>query len=159
VVHIDRGVFQGFMNSRQTAAIFGGAPNGHWKATDAALVPLVRCRNTVFGAGTRPPEEIVREVDRGWYFAGHRTPSIAESRENFRISARPSTRSGTVSWGDSIATEASSPTAATNLMNVDAVGTDFRLYPSRTAARASRCRRRSSAMAARRCGARPGPGG
>jgi len=27
------------MNSRQTAAIFGGEPNGHWKATDASLVP------------------------------------------------------------------------------------------------------------------------
>ena len=29
-----------------------------------------------------------REVDRGYYLAGHRIPSIAESRENFRISAR-----------------------------------------------------------------------
>jgi len=129
VVHIDRGVFQGFMNSRQTAAIFGGAPNGHWKATDAALVPLVRMSNTVFGAGTRPPEEIVREVDRGWYFAGHRTPSIAESRENFRISARAvyEIRNGELGRlhrdGGIVAD------SRDYLMNVDAVGTDFRLYP------------------------------
>ena len=55
VVHIDRGVFNGFMNSRQTAAIFGGEPNGHWKATDASLVPLIRMSNTVFGGGDRDP--------------------------------------------------------------------------------------------------------
>src|SRR3989442_15607561 len=76
------------MNSRQTAAIFGGAPNGHWKATGASLVPLVRMSTTVFDAGSRDPADILGEVDHGYYLVGHRTPSIAESRENFRISAR-----------------------------------------------------------------------
>src|SRR4030095_2062722 len=41
VVHIDRGIFCGFMNSRQTAAIFGGEPNGHSKTTTSARGPLV----------------------------------------------------------------------------------------------------------------------
>ena len=88
VVHIDRGVFRGFMNSRQTAAVFGGEPNGHWKATEAALVPLIRMSSTVFAAGDRAPADIIREVDHGYYLVGHKIPSIAESRENFRISAR-----------------------------------------------------------------------
>ncbi|MBI2878167.1 MAG: TldD/PmbA family protein, partial [Candidatus Rokubacteria bacterium] len=48
VIHIDRGIFRGFMNSRQTAAILGALPNGHYKATDASLVPLIRMSNTVF---------------------------------------------------------------------------------------------------------------
>jgi TldD protein len=43
---------------------------------------------TVFAGGERAAGDIVREVDRGYYVAGHRIPSIAESRENFRISAR-----------------------------------------------------------------------
>src|SRR5207237_963538 len=55
VVHIEKGVFTGFMNSRQTAAIFGGAPNGHWKASGASLVPLIRMSTTVFDAGSRDP--------------------------------------------------------------------------------------------------------
>ena len=89
VIHIDRGVFRGFMNSRQTAAVFGGEPNGHWKSTDAALVPLIRMSSTVFAAGrSRPAPTSSREVDRGYYLVGHKIPSIAESRENFRISAR-----------------------------------------------------------------------
>ena len=86
--HIERGILTGFMNSRQTAAVFGGPPNGHWKATDAALVPLIRMSNTVFAQGDRDPAAIIGEVDHGYYLAGHKIPSIAESRENFRISAR-----------------------------------------------------------------------
>src|SRR5439155_565693 len=88
VAHIDRGVFRSFMSSRQTAAVFGGEPNGHFKATSAALVPLIRMSNTVFDGGDADPARVIGDVDRGYYLVGHRIPSIAESRENFRISAR-----------------------------------------------------------------------
>src|SRR5204862_8031920 len=64
VVHIERGVFQGFMNSRQTAAVFSGAPNGHWTATDASLVPLIRLSSAVFARGDRVAAELYREFDR-----------------------------------------------------------------------------------------------
>jgi len=129
VVHIDRGVLTGFMNSRQTAAIFGGAPNGHFKATDASLVPLVRMSNTVFAGGDRDAADIIREVDRGWYLVGHRIPSIAESRENFRISARKvyeirDGRLGRLYRDGGIMAD-----TREYLMNVDAVGSDFALYP------------------------------
>jgi TldD protein len=122
-------VLVGFMNSRQTAAVFGGAPNGHFKATSAALVPLVRMSSTVFAGGDRDPGDIVREVDRGWYLAGHRIPSIAESRENFRISARKvyeirDGRLGRLYRDGGIMAD-----TRDYLMNVDAVGKDFRLYP------------------------------
>jgi TldD protein len=129
VVHIDRGVFQGFMNSRQTAAILGGEPNGHWKATDASLVPLIRMSNTVFDAGTRPADEIVKEVDHGYYVAGHRTPSIAESRENFRISARCVYEIRNGELGRLYRDGGIAADSRDYLMNVDAVGSDFRLYP------------------------------
>jgi TldD protein len=129
VVHIDRGVFTGFMNSRQTAAIFGGAPNGHYKATDAALVPLIRMSNTVFAAGDRDPGDIVREVDRGWYVSGHRIPSIAESRENFRISARSVFEIRNGELGRRYRDGGLAADSRDYLMSVDAVGADFRLYP------------------------------
>jgi TldD protein len=129
VLHIDRGVLRGFMNSRQTAAIFGGAPNGHFKSTDAALVPLIRMSNTVFAGGDRDAADIIREVDRGWYLVGHRIPSIAESRENFRISARRvyeirDGRLGRLYRDGGIMAD-----TREYLMNVDAVGSDFALYP------------------------------
>jgi TldD protein len=129
VVHIDRGVFTGFMNSRQTAAVFGGAPNGHYKATDASLVPLIRMSNTVFAGGDRDPRDILREVDRGWYVSGHRTPSIAESRENFRISARSVREIRNGELGRLYRDGGIAADSRDYLLNVDAVGSDFLLYP------------------------------
>jgi TldD protein len=129
VVHIDRGVFLGFMNSRQTAAVFGGAPNGHFKATHASLVPLIRMSNTVFGGGERDARDIVREIDRGWYLAGHRVPSIAESRENFRISARKVYEIRNGELGRLYRDGGIMADSRDFLMQVDAVGSDFRLYP------------------------------
>ena len=129
VTHIDRGVFTGFMNSRQTAAVFGGEPNGHWKATDASLVPLVRMSNTVFAPGTRAADGIVREVEHGWYLAGHRTPSIAESRENFRISARRVYEIRNGELGQMYRDGGLAADSRDFLLNVDAAGDDFRLYP------------------------------
>jgi TldD protein len=129
VTHIDGGVFRGFMNSRQTAAIFGGEPNGHWKATEAPLIPLVRMSTTVFAGGHRDPAEILGEVDHGYYLVGHKTPSIAESRENFRISARKvyeivNGRLGRLYRDGGIMAD-----SRDYLTKVDAVGRDFRLYP------------------------------
>ena len=129
VTHIERGIFRGFMNSRQTAAVFGGEPNGHFKATSAALVPLIRMSNTVFDGGDADPARIVGDVDRGYYMVGHRIPSIAESRENFRISAR---KVYAIERGELTRLYRDGGIAADTrayLMNVDAVGRDFRLYP------------------------------
>ena len=129
VVHIDRGIFTGFMNSRQTAAVFGGDPNGHWKATDASLVPLVRMSTTVFAGGDHDAGALIREVEHGYYLVGHRTPSIAESRENFRISARKvyEIRRGQV--GRLYRDGGIMADSRDFLMHVDGVGRDFRLYP------------------------------
>ncbi|MGH9345386.1 MAG: TldD/PmbA family protein [Terriglobia bacterium] len=127
MIHIDGGVFRGFINSRATAAALGVEANGSARASEAFHVPLVRMSNTFFMPGETPPERIIGEVERGYYVCGHLTPSIAESRENFRISARRVYeidhgrigrlyRSGSV-MGDS----------KNFFLNVDAVGNDLRL--------------------------------
>lgn len=129
VVHIDRGVFVGFMNSRQTAAVVGHPPNGHYTATEAALVGLVRMSSTVFAAGAQDPRALLRDVERGWYLVGHRIPSIAESREHFYISARKvyELRHGRV--GQLYRDGGLVADTRRFLLEVDGVGTDFRLYP------------------------------
>ncbi len=129
VVHIDRGIFTGFMNSRQTAAIVNAVPNGHYKATDATLVPLIRMSTTVFDKGNRDPVDIVRDVDHGYYLAGHKIPSIAESRENFRISARKVYEIRDGRLGQLYRDGGIMADSRDYLMKVDAVGTDFQVYP------------------------------
>ena len=86
------GVLEEFLNNRQTAAIMNAAPNGSARATEAHLAPLIRMTNTVFAPGQRDPREIISEVDSGYYVVGHRTPSIAESRENFPHHGRKGVR-------------------------------------------------------------------
>jgi TldD protein len=129
VIHIDGGILRGFMNSRQTSALFGGEPNGHWKAVDLSLVPLVRMSTTVFAGGGRSPADIVSEVDHGYFVAGHRIPSIAESRENFRISARSVYEIEHGQLGRRFRDGGIAADSRDYLMNVDAVGNDFRIYP------------------------------
>jgi TldD protein len=129
VTHIDHGVFTGFMNSRQTAAVLGVEPNGSYKAADASLVPLIRMSNTVFGPGDRDAQEIIREVPHGYYVVGHRIPSIAESRENFRISAMKVYEIKQGQIGELFCNGGIMADTKDYLMKVDAVGNDFRLYP------------------------------
>lgn len=129
VTHIERGVFRGFMNSRQTAALLGVAPNGSYKATDASLVPLIRMSNTCFASGESDPKDIIGEVGHGYYLVGHRIPSIAESRENFRITARKVYEIRNGQLGQLYRNGGIMADSRDFFMKIDAVGSDFRLFP------------------------------
>ncbi len=127
VINIDKGIFNGFLNSRDTAAALGAEPNGHARASEGWHVPLIRMSNTFFMPGETPPDKIIGEVEHGYYVCGHQTPSIAESRENFRISARrvyeiDHGRLGQLYRAGSVIADSKS-----FFMNVDAVGNDLRL--------------------------------
>jgi TldD protein len=128
VMHIDKGILCGFMNSRQTAAVLRVTPNGHFKATDASLVPLIRMSTTLFGNGERDPEGIIGEVDHGYYLVSHRTPSISESRENFRITARKVFEIKNGQLGEMFRDGGIMANTKDYLMSVDAVGNDLRIW-------------------------------
>lgn len=129
VVHIERGILREFMSSSQTAAIFGTASNGHWRASSGEKVPLIRMSNTVFAPGKTNPEDIIREIDHGYLLVGHNIPSIAESRENFQISARKVYKIKNGEIGELYRDGKIEADTIPYLMSIDAVGNDFRLYP------------------------------
>jgi TldD protein len=127
VAHIDRGIFRGFMNSRATAAALGVEPNGSARCAEVYQVPLIRMSNTFFMPGETPPEKIIGDVEHGYYVCGHQIPSIAESRENFRISARrvyeiDHGRIGKLYRSGSVIAD-----SKRFFMNVDAAGNDLSL--------------------------------
>jgi TldD protein len=117
------------MNSRQTAATLGVSPNGHFKAIDASLVPLIRMSTTVFGQGKHDPQEMIKEVEHGYYLVGHRIPSISESRENFRITARKVFEIKNGQLGEMFRDGGIMANTKDYLMSIDAVGNDLRIYP------------------------------
>ncbi len=127
VTHIEGGVFRGFLNSRATAAILGVEPNGSARASEAWHAPLIRMSNTFFMPGESDPRKIISEVEHGYYVCGHLVPSIAESRENFRISARrvfeiEHGRIGRLFRSGSVIADSKS-----FFRQIDAVGNDLRL--------------------------------
>jgi TldD protein len=126
---IKDGVLKTFLNSRETAAILGHEPNGSMRATAPSMVPLVRMTNTVFGPGRKNPKNIIKEVKDGYYIHNHRTPSISESRENFRISAQKVYKIENGKLGKLYRGGGIMANSKDFLMNVDAVGNDFKMFP------------------------------
>jgi TldD protein len=126
---VEDGIFRGFMNSRETAAIIGAEPNGSFKAADASMVPLIRMSNVYFEPGTRDPAGIIAEVDHGYYVSGHRIPSIAESRENFRITAIRVQEIRNGQLGEIFRDGGITSDTRDYFLSIDAVGSDLRLFP------------------------------
>jgi TldD protein len=127
VMHIDRGVFSGFLNSRATAALLGAPPNGSARASEGWHLPLIRMSNTFLMPGETPPEKIIADVEHGYYVCGHQIPSIAESRENFRISARRVYEIDRGKVGKLFRSGSVIADSKSFFMNVDAAGNDLRL--------------------------------
>ncbi|MFC1522119.1 TldD/PmbA family protein [Elusimicrobiota bacterium] len=123
------GILQDFMNSRQTALILDSKPNASYFAIDAAQVPIIRMNNTVFANGKDDPKQIIKDVKDGFYVVGHHTPSIAESRENFMISGRKVFEIKNGQLGRLYANGSIMADSKAFLMNIDAMGNDFRMHP------------------------------
>jgi len=129
VWHIRNGIYTEFLSSRQTAPLLGRESNGHYLAVNPFTVPLIRMSNTAFLGGDRDPRDIIGEVERGWYVVGHRIPSVAESRENFRISAVKVYEIRNGQPGQLFRDGAVMADTMDFFMRIDAVGNDFRLFP------------------------------
>jgi TldD protein len=127
VQHIENGIFRGFMNSRATAAALGVEPNGSARASEAWHAPLIRMSNTFFLPGTSDPQGIIGEVEHGYYVCGNLIPSIAESRENFRISARKVYEINQGQLGQLYRSGSVIADSKSFFMHVDAAGNDLRL--------------------------------
>lgn len=135
VVHINKGILTpDFLNSRETAAIMQTMgipvePNGAVRAMDPVYVSLIRMTNTCFAPGDRNPEEIIKEIDEGYYFKRSRIPSISESRENFRISAWETWKIEKGELTTLYRDGSISSDSEKYLKSIDAVGNDFKLFP------------------------------
>ena len=123
------GILEELLNNRQTAALMAAAPNGSARATAAHLIPLIRMTNTVFAPGESHPADIIAEVDSGYYIAGHRTPSIAESRENFRITAVKVYEIRNGQLGRLYRDGGITADSRSYFQSIDAVGNDLRVNP------------------------------
>ncbi len=129
VYHIKHGIYKEFMNSRETAAIWGSVPNGHYKANSASAIPLIRMSVSAIEAGDSDPARMLKDVERGYYVVGHRIPSISESREHFRLSCRLLYEIRDGKLGELYRDGSISGHSADFFKSIDAVGNDFKIFP------------------------------
>jgi TldD protein len=86
---IDRGVFTGYLTSRETAGALGlAASGGSARAEGWQHAPIVRMVNVSIDAGTRRFADLVREVDDGLLLCSPASYSLDEKRQNFHFSAQ-----------------------------------------------------------------------
>jgi len=69
-VIIDKGVVKGFMHSRETATQFGTAPTGNARAWNFEYDPIIRMRNTYIEPGDQTLEELIGDVNDGYFLRG-----------------------------------------------------------------------------------------
>ncbi|MGI8848274.1 MAG: TldD/PmbA family protein [Candidatus Dormibacteria bacterium] len=82
---VDRGLFTGYMTSRETAARFEQPSNGTMRAEAWNRIPLIRMTNVNLEAGDSSLEEMVASTERGVYLQTNRSWSIDDRRLNFQF--------------------------------------------------------------------------
>jgi len=79
------GIFQNYLTSRETAALFGEASNGTMRADGWNHIPLIRMTNINLEPGPWRFEDLITDTDRGIYMQTNRSWSIDDKRLNFQF--------------------------------------------------------------------------
>jgi TldD protein len=82
---IERGVFQEFQSSRETAAMLGERSNGTMRADGWGNLPLIRMTNINLEPGEGSLEEIVGDTADGILMSTNQSWSIDDKRVNFQF--------------------------------------------------------------------------
>ncbi|MBI2982696.1 MAG: TldD/PmbA family protein, partial [Chloroflexi bacterium] len=86
---IDRGMFVGYLSSRETAGALGiPASGGSARAEGWQHFPIVRMVNVSLDAGTEKLEDLVRGIDDGLLLCSPASYSLDDKRQNFHFSAQ-----------------------------------------------------------------------
>jgi TldD protein len=84
-VLVDKGVFSGYLTSRETAYTMGESSNGAMRATNFNNIPLIRMTNINLMPGDFTLEELIEDVKDGVYMETNRSWSIDDRRINFQF--------------------------------------------------------------------------
>lgn len=126
---VQNGVLSSHMHSRETASIFGTAPNASMRATSYGFMPLIRMACTCIEPGDFDPDEIIKDVKHGYYISNMKVPSIDMKRHNWSISAQYANRIENGEIKELIRDVIVVGTAPEFFSSIDACGNDFTVRP------------------------------
>jgi TldD protein len=82
---IDKGLFVGYLTSRETARVLGQSSNGTMRADGWNRIPLIRMTNVSLEPGDSSLDEMIAGTRDGVYMETNRSWSIDDKRLNFQF--------------------------------------------------------------------------
>jgi TldD protein len=89
---IENGILRGFLTDRMTADLLALPRTGNGRRESYRHPPLVRMSNTYLGAGSDPPEDIVKATKRGLYAAALGGGEVNTTTGHFTFGVREAYR-------------------------------------------------------------------
>jgi TldD protein len=82
---VSKGIFVGYLTSRETATTLGQRSNGAMRASDWSRIPLIRMTNVSLEPAAWTLEDLIADTDDGIYMETNRSWSIDDKRLNFQF--------------------------------------------------------------------------
>ena len=127
---IKNGELVGLMHNRETAYKFNAEPTGNARAEDFRFDPIIRMRNTYLAPGDSTFEELLEDIDFGYYLKSFRGGQ-ANLDGTFQVGIQEAYEIVKGQLGVPVRNASISGNTLETLHKVDAVGIDFRLWPGR----------------------------
>jgi len=124
------GVVIGLMHNRETAHKFNTEPTGNARAEDFRVEPMIRMRNTFMQPKDRSFEELVEDIKFGYYFKSFRGGQ-SNLDGTFQVGIQEAYEIVKGQLGAAVRNASISGNTLETLLNVDAAGKDFELWPGR----------------------------
>jgi len=127
---IEKGTLTGLMHNRETAQKLNMEPTGNARAEDFRFEPIIRMRNTYLAPGDRSFEELIEDIDFGYYLKSFRGGQ-ANLDGTFQVGIQEAYEIVKGQLGDAVRSASISGNTLETLHKVDAVGRDFELWSGR----------------------------
>jgi TldD protein len=127
---IKDGVVVGLMHNRETAHKLKAKPTGNARAEDFRVEPIIRMRNTCMEPKDYSFEELIEGVKTGYYFKNFRGGQ-ANLDGTFQVGIQEAYEIVNGELGEPARNASISGNTLETLLEVDAVGKDFELWPGR----------------------------
>ena len=124
------GEVTGLMHNRETAYKFDTKSTGNARAEDFRHQPIIRMRNTYLASGDYAFEELLEDIDFGYYLKSFRGGQ-ANLDGTFQVGIEEAYEIVEGELGSPVRNASISGNTLETLHKVDATGTDFELWPGR----------------------------
>jgi len=127
---VRNGKVVGLMHNRETAFKFDAEPTGNARAEDFRFEPIIRMRNTYLASGEYTFEELLEDIDFGYYLKSFRGGQ-ANLDGTFQVGIQEAYEIVKGQLGSPVRNASISGNTLETLHKVDAVSGDFKLWPGR----------------------------